>query len=74
MCGTPVELIGDQVWSPDEVTPRPGLSYANGTSLAQARQEVVGYFPDYLRRARSTGSAIEQFVQTVNEHFTNVSE
>jgi hypothetical protein len=71
MCGTPVVLVGDQVWSRDEIVMFPGMAWG-ADRLDAAREEVDLFFPDYLESLRWVGRNVADFVNVVNDHFARV--
>jgi hypothetical protein len=69
MCGTPVVLIGEQSWSPQEVVLRPGMTTDESDGLDGARALVGSYYRTYTEGLGTTEIMIEQFVTLVNQHF-----
>ena len=69
MCGTPVVLIGDQVWSRDEVVMRDGMVWEGHTDMGRARHDASRYFPRYLETIDGVDDSIDTFVDLVNVHF-----
>ena len=72
MCGTQVVLVGEQVWSREEVETRLGLAWEDNVDLSRGREEAGRYFDSYLDSLGTVDAAVEEFVQLVNDHFARV--
>ncbi len=69
MCGTPVVMVGEQIWGRDDVVMWPGMAWEHDGDLDHARKEAAKFADAYRSAVGWADHTVEQFVQLVNDHF-----
>jgi hypothetical protein len=70
MCGTRVVLVGNQTWRREDIAMWPGMTWEDQEPPSDARAEVSRFVDDYRRSVGWSDQIVEDFVRTVNEHFS----